>query len=430
MRVPALFRMAAFTLVAVAATAFSAQTFTILHSLAGGSDGQSPSQDLIFDAAGNLYDTTFGIADGGNTGNDPCGTIFKIDSTGKETVLHNFTGPDGCNPVNGHLILDAAGNLYGTTSARGSSIIRMGNGTVFKFNPTSNKLTTIYRFLGASHGQHPAGTLAMDAAGTIFGTVTFGGGHGCGAVFRINSKGESLIHSFQVGSNNGGNRPEEGLISDGLGNFYGVTEPGGGINDTTGDIFKITRSGKETTLYHFTGGADGGSPQAPLYRDAQGNLYVTTYLGGANDLGTIFKLDTSGNETVLYSFSGINNQDGANPAAGLTPDGLGNFYGTTFGPGLGSGSGTIFKMDASVAVTILYRFPSDGSQGSPSSGLVRDSETCMALRARVRSFQRVMGSCIGLHRSTARNEAALFVVLQPTRRARPHPPKPGTVTNG
>jgi uncharacterized repeat protein (TIGR03803 family) len=370
------FRMATVGLVALAATALSAQTFTVVHTFTGGSDGQSPSTDLILDANGILYGTTYGLFGGGGTGTGPCGTIFRIDTkhNNKETILHRFHQSDGCNPLNGHLVLDSTGNLYGTTQEGGAFWRYPGGGTAFKLNLKSNAFTLVHSFKGVGDGTMPAGTLVVNASG-IYGTATFGGQYGYGVIFKISPKGvKTNLHSFQRGTNNGGNRPEEGLISDGLGNLYGVTRPGGGITDTTGDIFRITQSGKEKTLYHFTGGADGGSPQAPLYRDAHGNLYGTTYLGGTYNLGTIFKLDAAGKETVLYSFSGINNQDGANPAAGLTPDGLGNFYGTTFGPGLGSGSGTIFKMEASGNVTILYRFPSDGSEGSPSSGLVRDSQ--------------------------------------------------------
>jgi uncharacterized repeat protein (TIGR03803 family) len=366
-------RVAALALIAFVPSALFAQTFTVLHAFTGGSDGQSPSADLIFDTTGNLYGTTYGILDGGTTLTN-CGTIFKIDTKGKETILHRFhDNPDGCNPLNGHMIFDGSGNLYGTTDMGGAAPLKLGRGTVFKLNLATHKLTLIYTFSGLSHGAQPRGTLVRNAAGTIFGTAADGGTHGFGAVFKITSKGaETLLHNFQEGSNNGGVRPEQGLIEDGSGNMYGVAEPGGGITDTGGNIFKITESGKETTLYHFTGGADGGYPLAPLFRDAQGNLYGTTNLGGANGLGTIFKFDTAGKETVLYSFSGIANSDGAYPAAGLTSDGQGNFYGTTYGGGLGSGFGTIFKVDASGQVTILHRFPTDGSEGTPSSGLVRD----------------------------------------------------------
>jgi len=368
-------RVAPVAFIFFVSSALFAQSFTVLHAFTGGSDGQSPSTDLILDTMGNLYGTTYGVLDGGGTLTN-CGTVFKIDKKGQETILHHFhDNPDGCNPLTGHLIFDGSGNLYGTTDMGGAAPLKLGRGTVFKLNLATHKLTLIYTFSGLSHGARPRGTLVRNAAGTIFGTAFDGGTHGFGAIFKITSKGaETLLHNFQEGSNNGGARPEEGLIEDGHGNLYGVAEPGGGITDTGGDIFKITESGKETTLYHFTGGTDGGYPLAPLFRDPQGNLYGTTDLGGAHGFGTIFKLNAAGKETVLYSFGGIATGDGAHPAAGLTPDGQGNFYGTTYGGGLGAGFGTIFKMDGSGKVTILHRFPTDGSEGSPSSGLVRDQQ--------------------------------------------------------
>jgi uncharacterized repeat protein (TIGR03803 family) len=368
-------RVAPVALIFFLSSALFAQTFTVLHTFTGGSDGQSPSTDLILDTMGNLYGTTYGLLDGGTTLTN-CGTVFKIDKNGKETILHHFhDNPDGCNPLNGRLIFDGSGNLYGTTDMGGAAPLKLGRGTVFKLNLATHKLALIYTFSGLSHGARPRGTLVRNSAGTIFGTALDGGTHGFGAIFKITSQGaETLLHNFQEGKNNGGARPEEGLIEDGHGNLYGVAEPGGDITDTGGNIFKITESGRETTLYHFTGGVDGGYPLAPLFRDPQGNLYGTTDLGGAHGLGTIFKLNAAGKETVLYSFSGIATGDGAHPAAGLTPDGQGNFYGTTYGGGLGAGFGTIFKMDSSGNVTILHRFPTDGSEGSPSSGLVRDQQ--------------------------------------------------------
>jgi uncharacterized repeat protein (TIGR03803 family) len=136
------------------------------------------------------------------------------------------------------------------------------------------------------------------------------------------------------------------LTADRNGNLYGVTLPGGGPHDHDGNIFKITPAGAETTLYTFTRKEDGGTPMAPLLCDEEGNPYGTTESAGANSLGTVFKLDPSGNETVLYSFAGGLQNDGANPAAGLIRAEDGNLYGTTWAGGLRSSFGAVFRMDA------------------------------------------------------------------------------------
>src|SRR5256885_15917604 len=128
-----------------------------------------------------------------------------------------------------------------------------------------------------------------------------------------------------------------GLIHGGAGNLYGTTDSGGAFG--YGSVFKLDGMGKETVLYSFTGGADGGHPQANLARDAAGNLYGTTLSGGASGLGTVFKLSGTGQETVLHSFTG--GSDGGNPEAAVILDSAGNLYGTTLNGGT-SNKGTVF----------------------------------------------------------------------------------------
>ena len=155
--------------------------------------------------------------------------------------------------------------------------------------------------------------------------------------------------------------PYGGLIRDSKGNLYGTTNGGGASG--AGVVFKVDTSGNETVLYSFTGGADGGYPLAGVIRDSAGNLYGTTNGGGASGAGVVFKVDTSGNETVLYSFTG--GADGGFPLwVVLARDSAGNLYGTTAGGGA-SGAGVVFKVDTSGNETVLYSFTGGADGGNP-----------------------------------------------------------------
>jgi uncharacterized repeat protein (TIGR03803 family) len=182
----------------------------------------------------------------------------------------------------------------------------------------------------------------VDAAGNLYGTAYVGGDPtcGCGTVFKLDPSGNAtVLHAFTEGTDGG--LPQAGLIRDAAGNLYGTTQIGGSSN--AGTVFKVDTAGNETVLYSFTGGADGGSPLGGVSRDAAGNLYGTTQLGGSPQLqaGTVFKLDTSGKLTALHTFTG--GADGSNPFAGVIRDSAGNLYGTTAGGG-DSGFGTVFKI--------------------------------------------------------------------------------------
>jgi uncharacterized repeat protein (TIGR03803 family) len=342
---------------------------TVLYSFAGSPDGAVPYGGLVRDAAGNLYGTT----SGGGTQN--LGAVFRLDTTNKETVLYSFAGsPDGRGPFLAGLILDASGNLYGTTVQGGRNDL----GTVFKLD-TTGKETVLYSFMRGSDGLGPFGSLVRDGAGNLYGT-TFGGGiHGLGTVFKLGPSGkETVLHSFAGGTADG-EESVAGLIRDAAGNLYGTTPYGGrtgcigGQGNNCGTVFKIDTSGKETVLYDFcsvSGCIDGENPYGGLVRDTAGNLYGTTFGGGIYGLGTVFKLDTTGTETVLYSFTVL--PDGAHPGAGLVRDKAGNLYGTTdIGGGTGcggTGCGTVFKVDPTGKETVLGGFP----DGYPYTGLLRD----------------------------------------------------------
>jgi uncharacterized repeat protein (TIGR03803 family) len=167
--------------------------------------------------------------------------------------------------------------------------------------------------------------LIRDSAGNLYGTTNGGGASGAGVVFQIDPSGnETVLYNFTGGADGG--FPFGGLIRDSAGNLYGTTNGGGASG--AGVVFKVDRAGNETMLYSFTGGPDGGYPLwVVLARDSAGNLYGTTSGGGASGNGVVFKLDPSGNETVLHSFTG--GADGSSPFAGVVLGSNGNLYGTT-----------------------------------------------------------------------------------------------------
>lgn len=316
---------------------------TVLYTFTGGVDGAIPLAGLIRDAAGNLYGTTEAGGDLTCNSGVGCGTVFKLDTTGKETVLHSFTDKDGTSPIAG-VIRDAAGNLYGTTPQGGP----FSSGTVFKLDKTG-KETVLYTFtggMGGKDGSYPDGALILDAAGNLYGTTQLGGNYSFGTVFKVDSTGkETVLYRFYGGSN--GLNPVGGLIMDKAGDLYGATEGGGLSFD--GTVFKLSPVSSKPVLHSFAGGADGSLPVAGVIADTAGTLYGTTQYGGTSNLGTVFKLDKTGKETVLYSFPG--GADGASPVAGLVRDAAGNLYGTAyFGGDSGSlcsgvgGCGVVFKI--------------------------------------------------------------------------------------
>ncbi|HLY01791.1 MAG TPA: choice-of-anchor tandem repeat GloVer-containing protein [Candidatus Cybelea sp.] len=333
-------------------------------------DGAYPEAGLI-NVNGTLYGTT---ANGGVhcKGTYGCGTVFAITSGG-ETVLHSFKGypDDGGNPDAG--LINVNGTLYGTTSAGGASGNCSGGcGTVFKIT-TSGRETVLHSFEGGSgnsDGYDPVAGL-LNVGGTLYGTTYYGGAKGDGTVFKITTSGkETVLHSF--GNSKDGHDPLAGLINV-KGTLYGTTEFGGASYD--GTVFSITLSGAETVLHSFAGGSDGESPEA-LLLDVNGTLYGTTFSGGGTGCygsvgcGTVFKITTSGKEAVLHSFGGSG--DGYDPVAGLI-NVEGALYGTTeYGgakcsPG---GCGTVFAITTSGKETLLYSFGGSGDGENPEAALL------------------------------------------------------------
>jgi uncharacterized repeat protein (TIGR03803 family) len=334
-----------------------AQTFTVLYAFGNGTDGGTPYAGLLRDSAGNLYGTTFG------GGNGSSGTAFKLDPAGKETVLYNFKGKkDGGFPSAG-LVRRPGGALYGTTVLGGAS----NHGTVFRLNNTGRE-KVLYSFKGQD-GSYPDAGLMFDAAGNLYGATAKGGDSDLGTVFKLDSAGtQTVLHSFAGGADGEFPYVYGSLVRDAAGNFYGTTLAGGTSNQ--GTVFKLDMSGQETVLYTFSGGADGGYPYAGLVLDKKGNMYGTTYLGGASGQGTVFKVTTKGKQIVLYSFSG--GADGGNPTARLLRDSKGNLYGTTYYGGR-SNAGVVFRLDPSHTVTVLHSCDYANDGGYPTAPLIRDA---------------------------------------------------------
>ena len=302
------------------------------------------------------------------------GTVFEL-KTGKEKVLHNFEdGADGAWPESG-LILDKARNIYGT--ARGGGDGRYG--TIFKLD-TAGTFTTLYTFTGGADGGGPEAALLFDEAGDLYGT-TSSGIHNFGTIFKLDATGIlTTLYTFMGGVDGGS--PYSWLIFDKAGTLYGTTS-GGGLYGH-GTIFKLDTAGTLTTLYSFCSQAncaDGENPMAGLVRDQAGNLYGTAPGGGgpacSGGCGTIFKLDKKGVFSVLHTFTG--GADGAIPYAGLVLDKEGNLYGTTQYGGnngcvYGYGCGTVFKLNAAGALTNIHTFTGAADGANPYAGLILDKE--------------------------------------------------------
>jgi uncharacterized repeat protein (TIGR03803 family) len=358
--IAALILAAALVLGAVTTQSAHARTFTVLHNFAGFPDGASPFGGLIRDKSGNLYGTTL------NGGADNYyGTVFKL-SKGNETILYSFTGgADGADPWTG-LVRDGAGNLYGTTNAGGT-----GGGVVFKVN-TSGVETVLHTFNGGTtDGCAPYGPLILDKAGNLYGTTSGCGAFNGGTVFKVSKAGtETVLHNFAGGSSDG-QMPaiNTGVLMDAVGNLYGFTELGGASDN--GVVYKLSKSGKLTLLHSFAGGtSDGARPYGTPVMDKLGNLYGTTYEGGQYSVGVVFKLSKTGKLTLLHTFV-IGSSDGENPEAGVILDATGNLYGDTVAGGAFN-AGTVFKVSKAGAETVLHSFnAADGID--PAGVLIQDA---------------------------------------------------------
>jgi uncharacterized repeat protein (TIGR03803 family) len=340
-----------------------AQTFTTRYNFTGGADGGYPYGGVVKDASGNLYGMTLSGSVGA-----AYGVVFKVDTTGTETVVHSFAGAptDGAWPE-GPLLRDKAGTLYGTTSLGGTS----SYGVVFRID-TSGKETVLHSFGGGTKdGCNPYGGLIRDSLGNLYGTTSGCGTAGYGVVFRLAKHGkETILHSFKGGVKDGASPSYGNLLADKSGNLYGVTWGGG--SSGLGVVFEIDTTGKETVLHSFAGGTkDGCYPYGTPAMDRLGNLYGTTYQCGSSNYGTVWKVRKNPKESILHNFAGYPS-DGAYPYAGLVRDPKGNLYGDTTQGGA-SAWGTVYELSQNGTLTLLHSFAStDG--GGPIGGLLRDAK--------------------------------------------------------
>ena len=311
-------------------------TLTTLRSFTSGSDGANLN-GLAQGANGNLYGTA---QSGGVNG---CGTAFRITTNGSLSGVVSFNQTNGAYPYAG-VVQAADGNFYGTTLQGGTAFA----GSVFRLSPLLAVLN-LYSFTGGVDGNLPTAGLIQGSDGGLYGTTYAGGTYGLGAVFKITTNGLlTTLYSF-TGDADGAD-PWGGLVQGTDGNFYGTTEVGGLYGGT---VFRITPTGTLTTLHRFNGGSDGAYPVGSLIQGADRNFYGTTFQGGTNGSGgTVFKVDTNGNVTILHQFGA---GDGANPVAGLVQGWDGNLYGTTEIGGLG-GYGTAFKITTNGVLTTLVWF--------------------------------------------------------------------------
>jgi uncharacterized repeat protein (TIGR03803 family) len=330
---------------------------TNFYSFTGGNDGAVPEAPLVLGVDGLFYSTT---TKHGSSNANSAGTVFKIATNGNLTGLYAFTcGNEGEVPYAG-VVQGRDGYLYGTVYDGGSN----GLGAVFKIN-TNGTLTSLHSFNG-SDGENPEAPLLQGSDGNLYGTTYSGGSNNQGTVFKISTNGAlSSLYSFS-GSSDGSN-PQAGLVQVGT-NFYGTTSGGG--SSFQGAVFSISTNGVFANLYSFTGNDDGGNPAAGLVRGMDGNLYGTTYQGGTNGIGAVFKIATDGTFTNLYSFSG---PDGAFPQAGVVQASDGNFYGVTLYGG-SNNVGNIFRITSSGVLTDLYDFSGGVDGDNPYGTLVQASD--------------------------------------------------------
>lgn len=370
----------------LAGQAVRAQTYSILHTFTGGSDGGGPYAGLTIDRAGNLYGTT-------TYGGQGYGSVFELSFRGTGWSFHPIYkfggGSDGEGPLS-RVIIGPNGTLYGTTYAGGNVSCDGGQGcgTVFNLKPRpiacpaafcTWRKTVLYRFNGGNDGANPLlGDLVFDHAGNIFGSTGNGGGVacsglGCGTVFELSPVAgawqENVLYAF---SGSDGENPYAGVVFDQAGNLYGTTKFGGPA--ANGTVFRLGPNGSgwtESVLYGFAGQNDGYWPVGGLIFDALGNLYGTTISGGANGGGIAFAVTPQGSENVIFSFAG-------GPSGGvygsLTMDAAGNLYGITYDDGA-FGNGAVFRLSPSPngwIYTDLHDFT--GSDGRcPYGNLVIDA---------------------------------------------------------
>jgi uncharacterized repeat protein (TIGR03803 family) len=352
--------------------------YKVLYSFKGGIYGSSPESRLL-DVDGTLYGTTFS---GGNLhclSAYGCGLIFKASEIGAVRILHRFAGAphDGSYPFAG--LIEVNGNIYGTTS-HGGATPSASNGTVYEIN-SSGRERVLYSFANRADGRAPTADL-IALNGTLYGTTRYGGasrsacysGTGCGTIYKVSLSGkERVIYSFR-----GSAPPKDGVwpyagLTLANGTLYGVTGYGGSRGG--GTVFNVTKFGKEQVVHNFAGAPYGYYPYGALTL-VNGELYGTTVVGGAYGYGTVFKISPSGQFKQLHAFKGYPT-DGAAPATAMAAVN-GALFGTTSNGGSNGcaygtkviGCGTIFEITTSGKESVLYNFKGGKDGQYPAAPLI------------------------------------------------------------
>ena len=356
-------------------------TTKVIYSFAGDEEGEYPDTELVRDGAGNLYGSS---VLGGDFGS---GTVFQLAPDGSHTVLYSFTGGvDGAEAYGG-VTLDADGNLYGATVAGGTGqSCEGGCGVVYKLtnNGGTWTQTVLHDFTGADDGSGPGSAPSIDRAGNLYGMTPTGGAFAAGTIYRLHPRQDgtwqfSVVHAFTSGDDGlGGSKGR--MIFDRQGHIFGASTAGGA--NGSGTIFQLRRSrtGWELkVLYAFQGQPDAGFPYGSLLFDESGNLFGTSYYGGANGLGAVYEVSPrpggAWREKVLYSFQG--QPDGANAISGLVFGPNGEMYGTTSeGGASGCDCGTVFKIaqgqNGTWTESVVYAFTGTPDGRYPYDGMVAD----------------------------------------------------------
>jgi uncharacterized repeat protein (TIGR03803 family) len=312
---------------------------------------------VLLDPAGDLYSTSYG-----NYGSDQ-GSVFEIPAgSNTATTIASFNGTDARGP-NTPILFDGSGDIFGTTNYSGAN----NTGVVYEIANGSGAVTNIASFNALGSSPEGAG-VTLDASGDVFGTTYYGGTKGDGSVFEI-ARGSSTMTTLASFSGTNGALPEGGLTIDAAGDLFGTTNQGGTYSD--GTVFEIANGTNAVTTLATFNGANGARPEGGVVIDSAGNLYGTANSGGTSNCGTVFELASGSNAiTTLIAFT-VATSGGRNPVAGVTLDGSGNLYGTTFSGG--SGYGNVFEIaKSSKAMTTIASFAS--SYGSrPFADVVIDA---------------------------------------------------------